>query len=116
MVQWYVGLIQRDNKTPVSGRQFDAVARLVARRFGNHTTSEGRGRWEEGGKLFREPSLIFTTYRMVSEERGCKALHRRAKALAAQAAKVANQSAVLAVTTCADGHREADFVSAAKPR
>lgn len=116
MVQWYVGLLQRDNTTPVTGRQLDAVLRLIATRFGDHTSMDGKGRWRDpdSGKLFNEPSMIFTAYRVETRERGCGALRSRAKAAAAQAARAANQKAVLVVTTCADGHREVDFVPAAR--
>lgn len=78
---------------------------------GAATVSRGQGRWRspDTGKLYKEKA---TTVEIVSSAGdSCSVFHRRMKAVAARAAKIANQESVIAVTDCNGGEVQADLVT-----
>lgn len=78
---------------------------------GAATVSRGQGRWRspDTGKLYKEKA---TTVEIVSSAGdSCPVFHRRMKAVAARAAKIANQESVIAVTDCNGGEVQADLVT-----
>lgn len=78
---------------------------------GAATVTRGQGRWRspKTGQLYKEKS---TTVEVVSSAGdSCSVFHRRMKAVAARAAKIAEQESVIAVTDCNGGEVQADLVT-----
>jgi len=78
---------------------------------GGATTADTRGTWNEPKKpILRERTA--TIELVGSAQDSCDKFRQRTRALAARAAGIAKQTAVLAVTTCATGEVDADLVNA----
>lgn len=78
---------------------------------GAATVTRGQGRWRspDSGKLYKEKA---TTIEVVSSANdSCDVFHRRMKAVAGRAARIADQESVITVTDCNGGRVEADLVT-----
>ena len=77
---------------------------------GAATVFKARGNWRspDTGIVYKEPTTVVEI--VGSGSASCERFHSRAKAIAARAARLADQEGVLAVSMCASGQVEADVV------
>lgn len=95
------------------GRVSKAVQKQLVREMkslvGMSTVLRGRGEYTSPqGEHFHEPSLVLTA--IVSGTEACAKVHRDLKKIAMNAAQLAQQTSVLALTHCANGRTEADMM------
>lgn len=105
-----VGGTKGDGKTRVSREEINHVISVATLGTADAATVyKGRGKWRSPkGELFNEPSTIIEVASSATDS--CDRFHKRMRAIAARASKIADQQSVLAVTHCAGGRVEADIV------
>ena len=112
----HVGRLYVGHAVGTSGRVPKATLRAIMRTVvdaagGGATIQRAQGRYHDpkpGSPHIKEGSTVIEV--VTSGAQACSRAHERLKYLAAAAAGAARQSSVLAVTSCASGQVEAEFV------